>query len=135
MSRPKEKILVLSPDRGNGFDIGNIANSVATFILPCKLSVIQAQAFSNTAQTANSIITIGPSNTNSAAGSITIPASTSADAVIVDTLAIPYTANAGSKLLVCVTDAGDSGEVAFVKLICEYEPEVVANQSDLTESA
>lgn len=134
MGYPKEKIIILNPDRGNGFDIGNVANSVATFILPCKLSVLQAQAWSNTAQTANSVISFGPTNTNTSAGNVTIAASASADAVYVDTLSAPAVFNAGTKILACVTDAGDSGEVAFVRLVCEYLSETVANQTSLIES-
>lgn len=135
MAKIKSSILVLSPDSGNGFDIGNAANSVAQFILPCKVSVLQAQAYSNTAVANSFTVTIGLTNANSAAGSIIVPDSTSANAVVVDTLDTPFTANAGDKLLVCVTEAGDSGEKGFVKLICQYESEIVPNMANVTESA
>lgn len=131
----KGSILVLNPDSGNGFDIGNVANSVAQFILPCKITVLQAQGYSNTAVANAFTLTIGLSNANAAAGSIIVPDSASANAVYVDTLDTPFTANAGDKLLVCVTDAGDSGEKGFVRLLCQPESETVPNQANVTESA
>lgn len=135
MGYPKEKILVLNPDVGNGFDIGNTANSVAKFFIPVRCSVLQAQAYSNTAVANSFTVTFGATNTATDSGSIIIPDSAAANAVYVDTLAVANPLAAGATVLVCVTEAGDSGEKGFVKLIVEYEPEVVGNSPLLTESA
>ena len=135
MSRPKEKIIVLNPIGSNGFDIGNTANAVAEFLIPCKLSILRAQYFSNTAQASNSTAVIGVGNANSSVASLTILASAAAGQIAVKTMDPPSTVNAGTLYTVSVTESGDSGEKGFVQLLCEYEPEVIGNQSGLTETA
>ena len=133
-------IQVLSPEAGQGFDIGNTGANVAYFVIPQKCTVVRPQLHSNTA-VGNSFTVSFDSYVNESTqgaediGKIIVPDSTGAFRPCYDRAGNGVTLNAGDRVLVQVDEAGDTGEEAFAYLLVQIEEETEDNQSRLVETA
>lgn len=134
-----EQLIVLKPDEGNGFDIGNTGANVAYILIPHKCVVERLQAWGNTA-VANSFTISADSYDGSTQGAedvgrIVVPDSASAFRPYYDVAGRGVSLKAGDRVLFQVDEAGDSGEECFVQLLVRLTPEVEGNQPRLIESA
>lgn len=134
--RPMEDKVILVFPR---IDLGNATPNVAQIVVPCKLVLnkVVAGVFTPLANSASIRVDTIVANTrsNAAIGTVVMPDASVPGTSYYNNNNAGLVINAGTILSLECTEAGDSGEYAYVSLECMNEPETEANQSNLVQSS